>query len=337
MTLKQLAREVQEYVIDGVAALIIWKKGRSWNYINSWYIAGISDDEEKAEYEAIIEKVKSIDKNFIELYTYECFLNNTQDYIAFQIKNFYEGYKANAEKAITKEEIKEEIDESVDVEITLTDEEAMFLSEFAANHYEGSKENLATMKPLFLVQTQTERPAYENEEPDRVEYIVHDWAGEVYNSLKEIAEEYWKGRCPIKIVNFDDLHGCENFIAVNGETTEIYDMYDYIRAYEIEFEIEKRGYCCEYETKAYFFIKEEAKRYLKYQEHNLKSPRIYAVDCGYCNKGEYIPFYDLLLRLGFMINEKDGFDYGNRLCHCYYNNRHMDCSKEKDTWEEKTR
>ncbi len=45
---------------------------------------------------------------------------------------------------------------------------------------------------------------------------------------------------------------------------------------------------------AYFFSKEEAHRYIKYQGHNLKYPRIYCKSPGYSNEGDWEPFYQLL-------------------------------------------
>ena len=53
--------------------------------------------------------------------------------------------------------IREYIDEDVKVNITLTAKQAMYLSLFARNHYAGSKENLLTKKPLFLVQSGIEK------------------------------------------------------------------------------------------------------------------------------------------------------------------------------------
>lgn len=45
---------------------------------------------------------------------------------------------------------------------------------------------------------------------------------------------------------------------------------------------------------AYFFSKEEAKKYVEYQSHNLMRPRIYVNYPGYGNEGDWEPFYNLL-------------------------------------------
>lgn len=50
----------------------------------------------------------------------------------------------------------------------------------------------------------------------------------------------------------------------------------------------------EYDDIACFFSKEEAKKYLQYQKHNLNAPRIYAKYPGHNNEGDFGPFYNLL-------------------------------------------
>lgn len=45
---------------------------------------------------------------------------------------------------------------------------------------------------------------------------------------------------------------------------------------------------------AFFFSKEEARKYRRYQRHNLNDPYIMAHSPGYGNEGDYEPFYDLL-------------------------------------------
>lgn len=59
----------------------------------------------------------------------------------------------------------------------------------------------------------------------------------------------------------------------------------------------------EYRNVAYFFILEEARKYTKYQSHNLVAPKIYGEWAGYSNDGEYHHFYTLLLSIGKQLNE----------------------------------
>jgi hypothetical protein len=53
-----------------------------------------------------------------------------------------------------------------------------------------------------------------------------------------------------------------------------------------------------YHDIAYFFTLAEARRYISYQNHNLRTPRIYTVGPGYSNSGDWEPFYDALQALG---------------------------------------
>lgn len=319
MTLKQLAREVQDVVKDGIATLLVWKKGRSWCYETSYYDEGLCPPKEEAdEYEALIERIKAVDEKYLTLNTYEYFVNDTLDYIAFQIKRLYE--REELEEELTKAEILEEIDESIDVKVELNDEEAMFLSKFALNHYANSVENLGTKNPIFLVQTQEKRVVDTDiEEPDIVKFYVSDWCEE-FNSLEEIVKEHYENaECPIDIISFEEAEGLPSFIDINGEEAWIFDRSDYLKAYGIEVDVTEVGMCYEYKTKAYFFIKEEAERYIKYQGHNLNKPRIYADGCGYDNKGEYEIFYNLLMKLGNIVNREERKErfrkfYSGKIC-----------------------
>lgn len=255
MTLRELSKEVQPLVEDGIATLLIYKRGRSWEYEAIWDM-----EEEKA----VVESVSRIDENYEILSTYECFASSALNYIAFQIKRLYEENKyedtrdtdeiktfneaicdnekcfelsENEEKLIETAEngkkmledvtaalkIQEYIDEDVKLSITLTAEQAMYLSLFARNHYAGSEQNLLTKKPIFLVLSA----------------------------------------------------------------------------------VEENGVVKAYRTKAYFFIKEEAQRYIRYQGHNLNKPRIFADYMGYSNNGEYEHFYDLLMSIGTRLNEDE--------------------------------
>jgi hypothetical protein len=59
-----------------------------------------------------------------------------------------------------------------------------------------------------------------------------------------------------------------------------------------------------YKPVAYFFTKEEAKKYMQYQSHNLISPRIYTANAGYGNYGDYPVLQNLLLKLGKELIKK---------------------------------
>lgn len=60
-----------------------------------------------------------------------------------------------------------------------------------------------------------------------------------------------------------------------------------------------------YSDVAYFWILEEARRYVQYQRHNLDHARIYTVAAGYGNEGEYEHFYSLLMKMGQQLLNED--------------------------------
>ena len=193
--------------------------------------------------------------------------------------------------------------------IELTEQQETFLKEFTAKHYSGSKDNVATHQPIHLVQTRMERvvdPDYDN--PDEIKYIVPDWDNEGYNSPEELVKAWYENNCedcPIDIVSFDESYRQKRFIDIFGEEQVIVNEKDYFEAYGIN----EDKYCkvhtaYYYETKAAFFILDEAKRYMKYQGHNLDHPRTYTIGGGYANKGDYHHFWELLFSMGQKLNDE---------------------------------
>jgi hypothetical protein len=193
------------------------------------------------------------------------------------------------------------------ITVDLTDGQVEFLKRFAANHYPGSDQNLATSYPIHLVQTRRERvidPDYDN--VDRTEYRFCDDPENAYESAEELINaKYQYGACPIAIVSFDDAYAADRFIDIHGEEQVIMEEADYLEAYGIEDKDYLKvsiGYY--YDTVAVFFILEEARRYIKYQGHNLRHPRTYTYGPGYSNEGEYKHFWSLLFDLGTMLNNR---------------------------------
>lgn len=192
-----------------------------------------------------------------------------------------------------------------EITIQLTEQQEKFLKIFATNHYPGAKDNLATHHPIHVVQTKRIRHIpYNPEIADFHEYLPLVFSCDSdyrlwYKSETELIKRYYEHRDKnpsisvksFKEIEYTDVYDTErNIIRVNN-------YWDYFKAYGIEsvaiaWEEE------EYEDAAFFFILEEARRYIKYQGHNLKEPRIYSFSAGYGNEGEYHHFYDLLLRLG---------------------------------------
>lgn len=195
-----------------------------------------------------------------------------------------------------------------EVTISLTDEQEKYLKEFSSKQCEGSKDNVGTHQPLHLVQTRDEvvvDPDYED--ADKEQYHVDDW-GEDYDSPQDLIVAYWEQQdeeCPIKIVTYDEAYAQDEFMDVTGEGQVIVDEDDYLAAYGIAEEFYHKvniGY--RYRTVATFFILDEAKKYLKYQGHNLTNPRTYTVGGGYSNKGEYHHFWELLFKIGENLNQE---------------------------------
>lgn len=69
------------------------------------------------------------------------------------------------------------------VEIELTSEQERFLKLFAANHYPGAPDNLATNRPIHVVQ---KRASYENEDG----VMVWDWENVAFFFILSEAKKY---------------------------------------------------------------------------------------------------------------------------------------------------
>jgi len=194
----------------------------------------------------------------------------------------------------------------MNLNIELTDLQEKFLKLFAKNQCEGSKDNVCTHKPIHAVQTQRERITEEGYNEDKVIYYVPDWSG-YYDTAEELIRAYYENEdCPITIVSFDEAYKADEFKDVNGEFQVITDDMDYLNAYGIDEKLYyKQAVEYYYEDVAYFFILDEARRYIKYQSHNLNNPRTYTKGPGYSNCGDYEHFWDLLMAMGKKLNATD--------------------------------
>lgn len=184
------------------------------------------------------------------------------------------------------------------IELTLAQEK--FLKKFYEDHHEGSDKNLATATPIHVVETL------------EYTYIPYDWHlndyslnghtcfiedGEyVYHSINDLTED-WNNKTDYEynIPYYKDVEGKKvNDVFIDNEE-------DYINAYQIE-NIEICYALENYKPVAFFFIREEAEKYTKYQGHNLKKPRVYTYSSGYANCGEYAHFFELLQNIGKQLN-----------------------------------
>ncbi len=198
----------------------------------------------------------------------------------------------------------------MNINIDITEKQAEFLKQFAANQYEGSKDNLATNKPLHLVQTETISYMHDgggNGSFDVDQYIGSDACLHPNNKDEcfkfenemDLVFAYGSYDIPDEVLSYNEAYDASD---VNGVV--ITDMRSYFEAYGINpDDVEILSAVKSYRTVAYFFILENAREYIKYQAHNLNNPRTYTVDMGYDNRGEYESFFDLLMTIGQSLIE----------------------------------
>ena len=190
--------------------------------------------------------------------------------------------------------------------IKLTEKQEELLKQFATDHHPNSDKNCGTHNPLFVVETRRQRvvnPEYDS--VDSIAIYFPKW-GEEY-SVDDSVEMYWEYEdkiCPIEIKSFEDVYRT-TITGVDGVNYYILDEEEYLKAYgvDIEYYVTYLGHY--YEPVAYFFVREEAEKYIKYQKHNLTAPRVYAVGAGYANYGDYHHFYDLLMSIGTHLKESE--------------------------------
>ena len=112
--------------------------------------------------------------------------------------------------------------------------------------------------------------------------------------------------CPIDIMPYNVVWmGRGDMIDVHGSKVRIYDYDDYFKAYGIEKPVQCCSYVTKYRPEAFFFIREEAQKYLSYQSHNITNPRIYTYSPGYGNHGDFEHFWALLFKAGELLLEKE--------------------------------
>lgn len=189
------------------------------------------------------------------------------------------------------------------LEIEVTEEQAAFLKQFARNQYAGARDNVCTNKPLHLVQSKVLRCIYDGGGNGDYDIYINtdDDELESFADARSVVMKYGKYDDPSEVLDYETAF---EEAVVNDKV--IFDEEDYFKAYGVTLHIEKCSVIIDYETRAYFFILENAKKYLEYQGHNLNEPRTYTAYFGYGNKGEYEPFYDLLMSIGDQLLGGDG-------------------------------
>ena len=192
----------------------------------------------------------------------------------------------------------------MNINIELTKEQEKWLKLFAKNQKEGSKDNVGTVRPIHVVQTRREHVTEEGYE-DKIVFISKDDGHKSFDNVEDLVKSYYAyDECPIEIVSFEEAYNQDEFFGVYGDEYVIINENDYLEAYGIDADdYIKQAIIYEYEDVAYFFILENAKKYIEYQGHNLDHPRTYTKGGGYSNYGDYEPFWDLLMAMGEKLNK----------------------------------
>lgn len=185
-----------------------------------------------------------------------------------------------------------------------------FLKEFARNNYPGSKDNDNIDRPMYLVQTVNHEYEKGPDKGNRNVYInIESEIFDVIYTPDAVVNLY--GNEHIPVISY--ILACKN--GINGKA--INSVTDYFEYYNVPKYIVTYSEKDIYKTVAYFFIKNEAYNYTRFQAKNLENPRILAVHRGQGNDGcyEYEHFYDLLLTIGTQLNatlSKDD-EYKNKM------------------------
>lgn len=163
--------------------------------------------------------------------------------------------------------------------IKLTENEIRFLKQYA-EVYKQERSIDCTADPIVVVEDIEELVAADGY-GDRT---IYAWEDSTYDSLDELKKDLREnGYSKREIALFcDDLE-----YQGNCKDGEIQRLSVHRRHYPI----------------AYFLTRAEAERYVKYQSHNLKEPRVYTRHYGYANSGDLQCLYKLLLRMGQQLNE----------------------------------
>ncbi|WP_342423108.1 hypothetical protein [Paenibacillus sp. FSL E2-0178] len=178
------------------------------------------------------------------------------------------------------------------LEFELTEQQEKFLKEFAEKQYPGADDNVCTVNAIHAVETY--RPRHIPYHEDFVDYYDDlplifttdtDYDNWLDSEVKAVQEWYdGRGKEPdIKIVPFKELEyktiELKNSDGDLEEEIFVMNYDDYFKAYRINFSA-AAWLQDNYEPVAFFFILDEAKRYIEYQGHNLTKPRTYTYSSG---------------------------------------------------------
>ena len=166
--------------------------------------------------------------------------------------------------------------------IELTENEIVFLKQYASV-YKQERDLDCTADPIVVVEDIEEFVA-----PDGYgDKAVFVWDECSYSSLTELKKELKENKYS------------KNNISMICDDLEYYGHCE-------KPNIQKHSIHITYRPIAYFLTRAEADKYIKYQSHNLREPRVYTRSCGYANYGDLQCLYQLLLKMGQQLNKKEG-------------------------------
>lgn len=180
------------------------------------------------------------------------------------------------------------------IQVNLTEEQVFFLRQFAEKQKPGLHDNLGTHKPLHIVQTKI------------IDHVFDDGNSGERAFFSPNSQKFYESEVEL----IEDISGLESHEIRPYEDAEYDDINDvYITSYQKYFEAyDVEGMVVSvverWRDVSYHFTLVEAKKYIKYQGHNLNDPRTYTVAPGYANKGDYEPFWDLLMTIGTQLVEE---------------------------------
>lgn len=200
--------------------------------------------------------------------------------------------------------------EKVNITLELTSLQAQLLKRFAERQYAGARDNKGTYKPIHLVEDVMLRfipfhdDVYETMGGDIVFRKWERYADKKKNwknDLTECVKECYKDKPEM-------LETIRPFVAKDyGSLEQQFNEYlsEYALCAGAYNDIEIAICVKQWYTKTYCFTLAAAQEYIIYQDHNLCEPRTYTVTHGYGDKGDYEPFWDVLMKAGEKMLETE--------------------------------
>lgn len=178
-------------------------------------------------------------------------------------------------------------------EIDLTEREIMYLKQYA-EIFTNERDNDITSNPIIVVENRIDLAVDGRFGSDKQKYVISDCCNANHyecddlDDMRKYLEE-----------SYDDI--LEGFL--DGIINNFEDGDTEFTIKEIDFYIVDTQTI--YEPVAYFLTRKEAEKYVIYQGHNLRNPRIYTRNDGYSNNGDLNCLNKLLLNIGKKLNDFD--------------------------------